>query len=248
MVPVPAYDKYAPFYDLLMHDLQRTQGEDVNRFADRARDRIRRYAPGASTVLELGCGTGTVLAAIGSPPSLTGLDLSPEMLAAARSKVPAATFIEGDMAAFDLGRQFDVVICVFDSLNHLTVFDQWISMFSCVHAHLADGGIFIFDVVTTATFRRLSNHSPYVHNLGRSTMIATGQFADDMWVLDMRIFEHVEEDRFTVHHVQIPELAVPADRITGALAPRFKILELTDYSGKPPRDDTGRLHFVAARR
>ena len=55
--------------------------------------------------------------------SLTGLDQSPEMLALAERKVPRARLIQGDMSSFSLGERFDVVICVFDSLNHLLTFD-----------------------------------------------------------------------------------------------------------------------------
>lgn len=92
--------------------------------------------PHASSLLELGCGTGTNLAGLPELASLTGLDASPEMLAVARLKVPAATFLEGDMAAFDLGRQFDVVICVFDTLNHLASFDRWTSLFDCRYSEV----------------------------------------------------------------------------------------------------------------
>ena len=49
-------------------------------------------------LLDVGCGTGELLAAIASQDSgaaLMGLDPSPAMLAVARAKVPGATFIEG---------------------------------------------------------------------------------------------------------------------------------------------------------
>ena len=52
------------------------------------------------------------------------------------------------MASFALGEQFHVVICVFDTLNHLPVFDDWRSLFARVHEHLAEGGLFVFDVNT----------------------------------------------------------------------------------------------------
>ena len=43
------------------------------------------------------------------------------------------------MTAFTLPARFDVVICMFDTLNHVPSFDGWLSLFSCVHEHLAPG-------------------------------------------------------------------------------------------------------------
>lgn len=56
-------------------------------------------APGAAPqVLDVGCGTGLWLArhaALPCAPRLTGLDPSPEMLARARARLPAATLVAG---------------------------------------------------------------------------------------------------------------------------------------------------------
>ena len=143
---------------------------DINR----VRDYIKRYQPGAASLLELGCGTGAVLAGLaadvsltgadepvtgsgppvtGSGLSLTGVDLSEEMLAIAARSVPAARLVHADVTSFSLGTQFDVVICVFDTLNHLPSLHAWRAMFDRVHEHLADGGLFFFDVNTTGRLR-----------------------------------------------------------------------------------------------
>src|ERR1019366_8141144 len=135
---MPAYDRFSAFYDAVM--------DDPEPRADRVVASIDRYLPRAASLLELGCGTGSILARLTTLPSLTGLDRSPEMLAVARKKVSNARLFEGDMESFSLGERFDVVICVFDSLNHLLTFDAWRSMFDAVYDHLVDGGLFIFDV------------------------------------------------------------------------------------------------------
>src|SRR5580704_11219863 len=103
-----SYHRFSGFYDAVMDD-------PVPR-AQRVNDWVSRYLPKASSLLELGCGTGSILARITSVPILTGLDLSPEMLAVALEKVPNARLVEADMKSFSLGERFDVVICVFDSL------------------------------------------------------------------------------------------------------------------------------------
>jgi trans-aconitate methyltransferase len=61
--------------------------------------------------------------------AVTGLDLSPQMLAVAREKVPDVRLVEGDMTAFRLEERFDVVLCVFDSINHLLDYAAWEAVF-----------------------------------------------------------------------------------------------------------------------
>ena len=122
--PMPSYERFARFYDAAM--------DDPGPRAERVLGFIDRYRPGATTLLELGCGTGSILARLHSVPTLTGLDRSPEMLAVARGKVPGARLIEGDMSSFSLGERFDVVVCVFDTLNHLLDFGAWQSVFAAL--------------------------------------------------------------------------------------------------------------------
>jgi len=67
-------------------------------------------APPGSRVLEIGCGTGDLLAAL-APERGVGVDFSPEMIAEARRRYPTLTFLEAD--AHDLSAvegPFDVIV------------------------------------------------------------------------------------------------------------------------------------------
>jgi SAM-dependent methyltransferase len=68
---------------------------------------------GPGSVLDAGCGTGRVaieLARRGH--DVVGLDVDPDMLAAARHKAPQLCWVDGDLsdASLDLGRRFDTVV------------------------------------------------------------------------------------------------------------------------------------------
>lgn len=77
----------------------------------------RRQCAGAGSILELGCGSGRVLAALQRTGAhLTGLDLHPGMCALARARVPQAHVIEADMRTFDLERPFDRIVMAYNSL------------------------------------------------------------------------------------------------------------------------------------
>jgi SAM-dependent methyltransferase len=102
-------------------------------------------------VLELACGTGRLTIPIAqSAVEIVGLDLSPSMLAHARTKAKAAgveiEFVEGDCCAFDLGRKFALIFMAFNSMQHLHDYASLAALFANVRKHLAEGGRFVFDV------------------------------------------------------------------------------------------------------
>jgi SAM-dependent methyltransferase len=223
--------------------------DDPGPRADRVRQFIDRHRPGAASLLELGCGTGSILTRLTDIAAVTGLDRSPEMLAIAGRKVPRARLVEGDMSSFSLDERFDVVVCVFDSLNHLLTFDAWRSTFDAVHAHLADDGLFVFDVNTVGELRRLGREPPWVHDFDDNVMIMDVAFAEDglsRW--DIQIFEHVGESQYLLHHEEIGELGISLWRIKEALAPAFELLEEVDENGDLPTDDSVKAHFAFRRR
>lgn len=60
---------------------------------------------------------------------LTGIDSSKGMLKIASRKIPSAKFIEGDIRSCIPVEKFDAVICVYDTLNHITLFNDWKRIF-----------------------------------------------------------------------------------------------------------------------
>jgi SAM-dependent methyltransferase len=119
------------------------------------RDAAREFG---DPVLELGCGTGRITMALAEAGKrITGLDLSERMLERAVKKraglrVEAQErvhLVQGDMAQFDLGEQFRLVIIPFRPFQHLLKVRQQMDCLDCVRKHLAPGGRLILDVFQT---------------------------------------------------------------------------------------------------
>jgi SAM-dependent methyltransferase len=119
------------------------------------REMVRRHNPGAGTWLDLCCGPGWLLGmACESGFSAVGVDLSPHQLKYARQNAPDAKLVRADVREFSLSGKFDVITCMFDSLNYLTRKRELERALRRARRHLAGGGLFIFDVNTFEGLRK----------------------------------------------------------------------------------------------
>jgi len=186
------------------------------------------------------------LSAVGS---LTGMDISANMLDIARARHPGVQFIQDDISSFELGRRFDVIVCTYDVLNHLVAFNRWISCFGCVSKHLTEGGLFIFDVNTVGHLNRVAGEQPQVREFDGNTVIINVSAEERsvyMWAL--RIFEHVVDNEYRLFRSQFRELAVEIRQILEAMSADFELLDLADSAGGTPDDESERAFFVYRRK
>ena len=107
-----SYDVIARFYDDIMGD-QKGSAQNIRKL-------IRKNNPKASSLLELGCGTGSYLSYLSKFYKVCGIDSSLNMLAIARNKLPNTPLYNNDMSSFQFTESFDAIICLTDTINHLT--------------------------------------------------------------------------------------------------------------------------------
>jgi SAM-dependent methyltransferase len=147
--PVDHYGRIAYYYDL---EYSR------NRQGLRFYHEMARRAGTKARILEVACGSGRV-----SQPLLragftvTGLDLSEEMLQLARKKLEGlpeeirqrASYVRGDMRDLDaaLGTQeFDLIFIAINSFQHLATQADQLACLQSIRQHVAPAGRFIIDV------------------------------------------------------------------------------------------------------
>jgi ubiquinone/menaquinone biosynthesis C-methylase UbiE len=101
-------------------------------YYDTIKEFVRRIIPPGNKVLEVGCGTGDILAHV-KPGTGVGVDISPEMVSIAAKKHPEYRFVAGAIEDLDLGEKFDYIIVV-DVMDHVQdVHDVFKALFKLCH-------------------------------------------------------------------------------------------------------------------
>lgn len=144
---------YADQYDLLYGE------KDYESECDLLEDIFSRFSETkVSEILDLGCGTGNhVIPLARRGYAVTGVDLSPEMLAHARekaktlvamagSRVNVPAFFHEDLRTFVVDKSFDAVLMMFAVLGYQLENAHVEQALRTVRKHLAPGGLFVFDI------------------------------------------------------------------------------------------------------
>lgn len=150
-----SYDALAASYDGLMADASYYKRADwLIKLFDKSRIDVH-------TVLDLGCGTGTIACLLAERGyEVTATDLSEEMLTQAMQKAESLTgqpplFLCQSMPRLRLLEQVDAVISTIDAINYLTRKADVQETFKRVYRWLKPGGQFIFDVNTPYKLQRM---------------------------------------------------------------------------------------------
>jgi SAM-dependent methyltransferase len=111
---------------------------------------LRRQGIGHGLVLDLGCGSGIMAGAVASAGyDVLGIDISEAMIALARKRVPRGQFRVESILSAELPPCV-AVAAIGECLNYLFDASNTISklnrLFRRIHAALAPGGLFLFDV------------------------------------------------------------------------------------------------------
>ena len=100
-----------------------------------------------ANILDLCCGTGQLAQILTERCyRVTGLDGSKEMLRFAHKNAPDTKFIMDDARTFKLPAIYNLVISMFDSLNHIMTYEELTAVFLNAHVALQEGGLFLFDL------------------------------------------------------------------------------------------------------
>ncbi|MEF3273498.1 MAG: class I SAM-dependent methyltransferase [Chloroflexus sp.] len=244
------YNRYAAVYD----------GSGQIRFALLTalylEEILQRHPVEGRRVLDLACGTGTLLAILAERGwEVTGLDSSAAMLAQAAAKLAhAPTKVElyhGDMreiATLLPANAFDLVTCTYDSLNYLIGSKDLAACLQGVAQVLAPRGLFVGDMNTRHFLAvdwgqcQLSEQPGYVQ-IERTYFDPTSD-TSTMWLTGFIGDDHAGYERFDEIHI---ERAYPTVQVAALIETAGLVLEgcYDGFTFQPPVATTQRICWVA---
>ena len=163
-MPESPYSPAAELYDFInLHS-------DIRDYDAEARlliEQIQTLYPEARTILDIACATGEHARRLSAIYQVDGIDLAPEFIALAQQKNPQGRFTCADMLDFDLGRQYDILLCLSGSVGYLRTPENLLRAFQSFRRHLAPGGYILVEPWFTPTRPVL----PDEQGLGKIAMV-----------------------------------------------------------------------------
>ncbi len=134
--------EFAEVYEFIYHN----RGKDWAAEAESLTRLIRDRRPGATSLLDVACGTGAHLATFaGCFDEVAGVELSEPMRAAALARLPGVPVHAGDMRNFRLNRRFDAVTCMFNAIAYLGSVAELRQAVWSMAQHLEPGGVLVVE-------------------------------------------------------------------------------------------------------
>ena len=249
------YELIAPYYDL----------EHAGYVDDI--DLYRNYASlTGSPILEPGCGTGRLLAALAQQGiELVGVDSSPAMLARARQRLEEqgllkqVELIEADARTVRLSQRFLLAFMALNTFAHFITRDDQRAVLTTIYQHLLPGGILILDL-PNAELRRYQEAEGQLFLQGTWTdqhrnetvshLVAATADPVERW-LQLTHFYDVHPQGGPMHRTVVQTaVALLGPGEAGLLVEScgFEVSHLYgDYELNPCEDSSPRLIVVAAR-
>lgn len=240
-----AYGALAASYDALMAD-----GAYRRRAAFLTR-RLKKSPIPVETVLDLGCGTGTITCLLAKRGyQVLATDISEEMLTQAAAKAAMLDrpplFLRQAMPRLRLARPVDAAVSTLDSLNYLTVERDLRETFRHVRRWLKPGGLFLFDVNTPYKLRRMDGQL-YMDETEEAVCVWRTFFSEKRRICTYQVdlFRRRPDGAWDRSFEEHRERAWSEEELRKALDEAgFSSVRLTgDLTDKPPRPDEDRWQF-----
>lgn len=244
------FNAYSRYYDLLYAD------KDYAGEAAYVHGLLVRHGVHAGAeLLEFGSGTGRharLLAARSH--TVHGIERSAEMVARAQQG-QGFSCQQGDIRSVDLGRRFDAVLSLFHVVSYQVDNNAVSAVFDCAAAHLAGGGLFVFDFwYSPAVYaqrpsvrvKRMQGEGLEVTRIAEPVCYPNQNRVDVQYTIFARdvatgVVETLQETH-PMRHLSLPEVDLLA-RLHG-----FERVAAEEFlSGRPPGEDTWGVCVVLKR-
>lgn len=240
------YADFAYIYDSLMK-------KDINyeHIADYIENIFTLYEVNPDLICDLACGSGNVTIPLAKRGySMTGLDISPDMLdvAASKSEDLDILWLNQDMTKPDLYGTMDALLCLIDGINYILLPESLIFMFSRIRkCFMNPGAPFIFDISTRYKLSHVLGDNNFIFPGNDIFYTWQNRYTEKFAVSDMWLNFFVKTKngwrRFDERHTQ---RGWSIRELTSALK-RAGFINIDTYdflTFDPPKADSQRVLFV----
>jgi SAM-dependent methyltransferase len=240
-VPAVPYSAIASTYDDLMSHV------DYRSWAGYLEKLIARFGNSGCRIVDGCCGTGKMMFELSRKGyAVCGFDLSLEMIRQTGQNGVFSLW-QGDLKKLSLKPNWDVFLCLYDSVQYLSV-SELDSVFNEVSRCLVSEGLFIFDIVTERhVLKYWANYTETVHFKNRE--ILRQSWYDRPKKMLHTLFDVTEDEGRAVyqecHRQSVFSLSEIEDCIRRS---RFALVGMfEDFGFQSGGKTSDRIHFVLRR-
>ena len=195
------------------------------------------------TAMDLACGTGILCGILDNAGiEASGMDFSSGMIEIARQNTPHLHYDVADMITYRPDKQFDLVTCTGDAVNHISDLGNVEKIFQNVYAYLAPGGYFVFDLLNE---NEVSDSEPFDMDFTDTIRVwfQMTRPGEKKVNLKIKVYEGGKE----AFEENIRETIHDPDVICGLLK-NSGFTEITCRDRLLPENNPGTTYFVIARK
>ncbi|MBD3218263.1 MAG: methyltransferase domain-containing protein [candidate division Zixibacteria bacterium] len=207
-------------------------------------------------ILDLACGTGSAALELANQGAdVIAIDSSESMLKLARKKMKASSrkvkFIQADLRTFEVDGSFDLILCLFDTLNHFIHINDVRNILTNAGSRLKSSGDLVFDLNTHYGFRknwdnwRVVRESDRFYSIWDTVYDTKERIAE----ITIRAFSKSKNQLIKAAEVTVPERAYTSSEVKKTVkSASLNIVEVFEcLSTKPPDADSPRNVYFCKR-
>ena len=186
---------------------------------------LKRRGLSPKNSMDLACGTGVLCRILKNEGiEAAGMDFSSGMIDIARQDSPDITYDVADMITYRPDKQFDLVTCTGDAVNHISDLENVGKIFQNVYAYLTPGGYFVFDLLNE---NEVSDSEPFEMDFDETTKVwfRMTRPGENRVNLTIRVFEKGQLQLEEVIRETIHEPGTICEMLTGC---GFRVLRCAD--------------------
>lgn len=204
------FRELAQYYDLIY------SWKNYQKEANKIKSLIKKYKKSDGyDLLEVACGTGKHILYLKDSFSILATDLNKAMLSIAQKNIPDVTFKQADMINLNLGKKFDVILCLFSSIGYVKTYQNLTKTIKNFVKHLRVGGVVIIEPWFTETIYKTGLPSMITYDSEgiKIARLCVSQKRGTLSIMDMH-YLIAEKNQKMKHFIERHELAMfDVDRV-----------------------------------